>query len=135
MIDPELDINGQWPKLDGAQLQELLCEEFWYDEKLEEPANIVHIKTNGKWIRLYFDHAIIFWRDKSKRPESSSIVENSVKTEYRVVDLAEINNLKGEVIESVVPTNIEGGSQVEFSFGNGTTVKFKCINDVTTYET
>ncbi len=135
IIEPEISINGQWPKLEGTQLEELLCEEFWYDQKLEEQANIIHIKVNNKWLRLYFDYGTIFWRNKSKKPEQSKFIQNGIKTEFRVIDLAKLKNIKGEFITKVDPSNITGGSQVLFSFSNGVKIKFKNIDDVTEYET
>jgi len=49
MLDP-LDIDGEKPKLKNATLEELFCHELWYNGELYEPANVIYLKINSKWL-------------------------------------------------------------------------------------
>ena len=54
------EFNGSQPFLSGAVIQSLLCQEYWYNDRLEERANIVFLQINDNWYRLYVDYGAIF---------------------------------------------------------------------------
>ena len=58
----EVEVNGYWPKIKRQTLQEMIVQQFWYEGVLEEPANVVYLKVNNGWFRLYFDYGIVLWR-------------------------------------------------------------------------
>ena len=99
-MDEELEINGIWPVLENGMLEELLCSEMWYQGKLEEPANVIFLKVNGNWYRLYFNYGIIFWRVDKEGPKEYTMPK--YESHFKVVDVGRNYGLVNNLIESVV---------------------------------
>ena len=132
-MDNNLSIDGKWPKLEGTKLQEMMCDEMYYEGKLEELANVIHIKVNEKWLRLYFDYDIIFWRSEKFAPVNYEIPEYD--SFFKTTDVAKKFDLKGETIVSLNAQLVENGVEVNFVFSNGKKIIFSSINDVSNYRT
>lgn len=132
-MDEELEIDGDWPALDGEQLEELLCSEIWYREELEEPANVIHLKIEGRWLRLYFDCGIIFWRTGHDGPKEYEMPE--CESRVKVVDVGRKYGLVNSLLESVTGRLTSDGSEVLFRFTNGRSITFSNVGDNTTYRT
>ncbi len=132
-MDEKLEINGVWPVLESGMLEELLCSEMWYQGKVEESANVIYIKVNGSWHRLYFDYGIIFWRKDKEGPKEYAMPE--YESHFNVVDVGRKYNLVNNLIESVVGHVLPKGSEIIFRLANEKTITFSNIEDNTTYET
>lgn len=131
-MDEELDINGNWPILDGGNLEEVLCSEMWYQGKIEEPANVIYLKVSGDWHRLYFDCGIIFWRKENEGPKEFEMPE--LESYFKVVDVGRKYGLIGKKVESVIGRMLPNGSEVTFSLANEKIITFSNIHDHTTYK-
>jgi hypothetical protein len=129
----QLEINGDWPSLEGKVVLELLCTEMWRQGQLLEPANVIYLKVDDTWYRHYFDWGIIFWRPEQDPPKEYAMEELDLYV--KVTDLAGKFNFSGLVIESVEPTLLPNGSETKFVFSNGSFIVFSSINDVTVYRT
>ena len=127
----QLDVNGVQPSIEGKACEELIALQLWYDGKLDEPANVVHLKFAGAWHRLYFDCGIIFWRSNSSRPEAYATPE--MQGEFKPDDLADRYGLRGRALTSITSSLVARGSKVALTFEGGKTVTFCCQDDRTDY--
>ena len=134
MDTTEPRINGEWPDVLNKKLDELIVQEYWYAGKQEEQANVVWLKINGAWLRLYFDSAIIFWRSSENEPSYSAPGPNESHN-YPLRNLGAELRVRDQTIVKCEPTVIVNGAQVTLSFGNGRKLTFKSVNDSTTIET
>lgn len=132
MLDP-LDIDGVKPKLKNATLEELFCHELWYNGELYEPANVIYLKINSKWLRHYFDCGIIFWRTDTEAPTNYKAKE--LNSYFHIVDLGKKYNVRGKEIDSYTHRAILDGAETEFVFKNSFKLTFFNINDITKYRT
>jgi hypothetical protein len=132
MAIESLEINGSQPTLTGQTCEEILCQEYWYRGELKNPANVIHLRCGGRWHRLYFDWGVVFWREDGDEPAGYCEWKEG-DDEFRTVDIGKQLDLCGRVVESVVATPIEAGSQVAFRFEGGRRLVFSCENDVTKY--
>jgi hypothetical protein len=129
----ELEINGEWPELEGKTLQELLAQECWYQKDLEEEANVVLIKVEGTWHHLYFDMGTLFCRMSQDEPKEIT-PEDSAEISYHLRDLGADLDLVGRVIESCTARLIPGGSKVEIGLEGDKKISFKNVNNMTSCE-
>lgn len=132
-MEEAIEINGEWPVLNGQVLHELLCTEMWHHDRIAEPANVIYLKLNETWCRHYFDCGIIFWRTEKKAPKEYAMKE--FNSYFKVIDLAKKFKLNGLVICSIEPTLLANGTETKFSFLNGASIIFSNINDITSYRT
>jgi hypothetical protein len=126
-----LEVNGTPSNLVGKRCEALVCQEYWYNNKLVEPANAICLCADGRWYRLYFDCGIIFWRAEGGPLESLEALE--LKGSYRVVDLATPRGLRSRRIIGCQMKPIDYGSQVVLSFEGGTQLVFRNLEGITTY--
>jgi hypothetical protein len=132
IVEP-LSVNGDPPHLAGQRCNAVLCQQYWHRGELVEAANVVFLCFEGRWHRLYFDYAIVFWRTAESGPEPFQAPE--LESDYPVVDLAEERGLRGVRLlhYRMEPLGVSG-AQVTFAFENGARLAFRCIDDVTSYE-
>ena len=130
----ELEVNGHWPQIEKQFLQEMIVQEFWYDGVLEEPANVVYLKIDSDWLRLYFDCGIVFWREDNEGLEDQ-LASRGSDTSYPLIDLAEHLGVKGAEIIQCTGKVVPGGSEVELQFRDKPPIIFQCINDVSSIKT
>lgn len=131
IMDSKLSINGEWPKLEGKRLQEMICHEMYFEGELEELANVTSLKVGGEWLELYFDGDVIFWRMAKAPTEKGEIVEHD--SYFKLTDVADKFSLKGNVIKRLDVQYIENGVEVVFTFGGGKSMIFSSINDISSY--
>ena len=135
-IDSSLEINGKFPHIEQKDLSKLICEQFWYDGELKDPANVVHLCVDNHWFRLYFDCGIIFWRDQSAAPEPYSYLDKSAaKVETRLQNLLNEIGVESCLIVCVEAREISGGSMVKIALSSGAVIEFKNVADVSSYST
>lgn len=83
---------------------------------------MVHLKFDGSWNRLYFDHGIIFWRLDDAGPQEFRAPE--LQSEYRIDDIGRRQGLIGRALVSIDPETTERGSRVALTFEGERTVTF-----------
>jgi len=127
------EIDGEWPDLAGKALQGLIAQECWYGKTLEEEANVVLIKVDGRWFHLYFDMGIIFWRTSSDEPHESKLADR-VGYSYHLKDLGKELGLEGRLVEGMTARPVPGGVAVELSFEGGKRICFKNVDNLTGYD-
>ena len=129
-----LEFNGSQPFLCGVVIQSLLCQEYWYNGSLDQPANIVYLQVRDVWHRLYFDCGVIFWRDDG---EEGMIWGDEITDggEFRTIDLAQRFDLGGRTITCCDSETVdEYGSKVTFQFDGGGALSFVNVDDRTVIE-
>jgi hypothetical protein len=130
MILP-LEVNGEPPKLSGRICEKLVAEEYWHKGALDIPANVVWLRFDGAWYRLYFDCGIVFWRTSEDGPKSYTMPE--IDAEVRIANIGEALGLSGDVVLDYQARAIPGGSEVELRFRSGKRAVFQNVDDRTTY--
>ena len=133
MKNDPLEMDGDWPDIEGKRLQQLLAQECWYQKDLEEEANVVLIKVEERWYHLYFDIGIVFWRISRDEPHESK-PEDTEEFFYHLRDLGADLDLAGRVIQSCTAKAIPGGVEVVFHFEGGKKISFKNVDNLTRYE-
>jgi len=132
-MNGELEIHGDWPVLEGGILEELLISEMWYQDKIEELANVIYLKVNENWHRLCFDFGIIFWREVEEGPKEYTILE--WESHFKIVDVGRKYGLVNNVIESVEGRVLPNqASEVTIKMANEKVITFSNIDDNTTYK-
>lgn len=133
MRSNEFEVQGQWPSINGEIVDALLCQEYYYEGALAEPANVIYFKVGSVWHRLTLDCGVIFWRREEVGPEAYAAPE--INAEYKIIDLGTRLGIVGSVIITLEPSPVPGGVGVSVLFSNGRRTFFKNQDDVTTYET
>jgi len=131
MLNSKLSINGEWPALEGKALQAMICHEMYFEGELEELANIVSLKVSGKWLKLYFDYDIIFWRNAKAPSEECGILEQD--SYFKLTDVAKKFSFQGDIVDRLDARIIENGVEVAFNFNSGKSIIFSSINDISNY--
>jgi hypothetical protein len=114
-------------------LEELIVQEYWYLGIQEEQANVIWLKINDAWLRLYFDCGIIFWRSAKSEPIYSE-PDSDEFYDYPLRNLGVELNIRNQTIIKCEAASILEGVRVSFCFGNGARLAFKNFNDSTTIE-
>ena len=127
----ELIIDGEEPNVSGKHCEEVLAVTYWHAGELTEEVNSAHLKIDGRWIRLFFDHGIVFWRRDSGRPEPYEAPE--LNSRYSVTDIGQKENLRGQVLSGISTSPTAHGARVAFDFENGRTLVFEDEHDRSRY--
>ena len=132
MSDEEPHVVGQWPDLSGKVLEQVLCQEFWYDGKLEEPANAIGLLAGGQWYRLMINQSTVFLRQGEGL--SANPTQPDALIQYKTVDLGADQGLAGGTISTFDKRALGEGAQVEIAFADGRRLIFTNKDEVTSYE-
>lgn len=127
-----IERNGHEPPIVGKVCQGLVAIELRHAGELIEPANVVFLKFDGHWHRLYFDFATIFWRASEAGPIEFEADE--LGSACRAVDIGGLFGLRGRVLLALSYDEISGGSAVRLEFDGNRAIAFRCIDDRTTYD-
>ena len=114
------NITDKIPEVEGCRCEEVLCQEYWIHGELVEPANLIFIKFDDQWYRIYFDHGFIFWKTHEEKPFEWNAEELSA--EYRLNNISEKLNIRGKTLVFIEINSIEEGNVINLSFQNGVTL-------------
>lgn len=126
-----LDINGTEPPIVGHQCQGLVAIEYSYAGNIVEPANVIFLKFEDLWYRLYFDCGIIFWRSDTTGPKG--FVAKEISAVYRPINLADSFEIRNRSLMQISYEAIPGGCAVRLEFDGGHMITFRSVDDITTY--
>ena len=129
-MDP-LEIQGQPPSLGGKKCDALVCYEYWHQGSLIEPANVIFVRADGEWHKLFFDSGIIFWRSGVEPDPSFDAPE--IDSMFRLVDLGQRFDLVGHRITACDAAPTLKGAKVTFAFDGGRSIVFETNSDGTSY--
>ncbi len=132
MSENELTVIGDWPELSGQVLDQVLCQEFWCEGKLEEPAYAVGLVVSGEAYRLRLNAGTIFLR-KGERLDTLPNQPNGM-IQYKVVDLSETEGLGGATIAGFEKRALPNGTEVAITFEDGRRLSFVNRDEVTSYQ-
>ncbi len=132
MSENELTVIGDWPELSGQVLDQVLCQEFWCEGKLEEPAYAVGLVVSGEAYRLRLNAGTIFLR-KGERLDTLPNQPNGM-IQYKVVDLSETEGLGGATIAGFEKRALPSGTEVAITFEDGRRLSFVNRDEVTSYQ-
>lgn len=132
MSDSEPNVIGEWPELSGQVLEQLLCQEFWYDGKLEEPANAVGMVVGGEWYRLIIDSGTIFVRKGERLTPGPNQPGGLIQ--YKIVDVSQNEGLGGSTIAGFDKRALPSGAEVALTLADGRKLAFVNQDEVTSYQ-
>jgi hypothetical protein len=121
-----LKTDGIPPKLKGHECEALLCQQYWRDGKLEQPLDILFIKSHDRWTQLYFENETVYWRLQPESPEPH-IEKEGDPFRYPLVDLGIQYGLNGQLIEDYNVEPVVGGAKVRFEFEKGNLLVCSCV--------
>ena len=123
----EAYLNGVAPVLAGRVCQAFVCQQFFANDELCDPANVTYLQFDGTWFRLYFETGVIFWRSDVKPPQPWEVPEK--RWRYPHVDLGKAADVIGckLVRYDMWPTNYS--VRVSFEFDNGKRIFIEHHND------
>lgn len=110
-----LEINGIPPKLSGQECEELICQQYWYLDKLENEVDILFLKVNGRWHQLYFENSVIFWRMQDEAPATFDARPQD-PFKYPHLDLGTEYGFKGQLINDYSCEQMVDGARVVIEF-------------------
>jgi hypothetical protein len=126
-----LEIQGEPPSLAGKYCEALVCYEHWHEGSLIEPANMIFIRADREWHKLFFDCAIVFWKSGVEPDPSFDAPE--IASMFRLVDLGHKFKLLGLRITACDAAPTSTGAKVTIKFDGGRSVVFETANDITSY--
>ena len=131
-MSEELEVNGEWLKLDNCVLEEFICVESWPKESLSGEVNSIYLKVDGIWHRLYFDCCIVFWRKNVDVPKEYDMHELDMS--FKLVDLGKEYSLVGKAIKTMRRSGTENKSNVTIELADNKTIQFSCEGDAAKYK-
>jgi hypothetical protein len=129
-MDP-LEIQGDPPSLAGKTCEALVCHEHWHQGRLIEPANVIFIRANGVWHKLFFDSGIICWKSGVEPDPAFDAPE--ISSMFKLVDLGHKFQLIGRRIAACDAAPTPKGAKVTVKLEGGRSVVFESSDDVTSY--
>lgn len=117
-------VDGTRPALEGRVCQAFVCQQFLVDGQLEDAANVVFLKFDDVWSRLYFD-GMIFWRLCEKPPHPFEVAEKGWS--YQHVDVGAVADVIGRKL--VRYQTSDEPMRVSFEFDNGKRIFVESRND------
>ena len=110
-----IEIDGIPPRLTDQLCEELLCQQYWYQGKLDQEVDVLFLKVNGRWHQLYFDAAIVFWRVQQEAPVP---VEQQAGSpfDYPLINLGEKFGIKDSIITECITEPLVEGARVTLVF-------------------
>lgn len=125
-----LQTDGIPPRLTNQECDELLCQQYYYFDKLQQEVDVLLLKVNGRWHQLYFDEGIVFWRLQEEEPKTVEAKPTDPLT-YPLIDLGEKYGLKQAVISDCITEPLLDGARVSFVFEDKGTLIVKHSNNKT----
>jgi hypothetical protein len=112
-----LQIDGIQPKLEGHVCEVLICQQYWYDGKLDDEVDVLFIKADGRCYQLYFENGVVFWRGQAQVPSPFESKPED-KFAYPFLDLGRKYGLFNRLITGVSVEPLPDGARVCFEFEN-----------------
>lgn len=125
-----LHTNGIPPKLEGRECEELICQQYWQEGKLNKELDVLFVKCHGRWHQLYFEDTTVYWRTQDEQPVPYEEKEGD-PFKYPLIDLGKKHSLKGELITDCITEPMVGGAKVSLAFERGDKLIFSCVDSET----
>jgi len=125
-----LETNGIPPMLSGRECEELICQEYWQENKLVKALDVLYIKSHGRWSQLYFENCTVFWRLQQEGPIAYN-EKTDDRFKYPLVDLGSKYQLKGKVIAECEAVSLVNGAKINLFFESGDKLVITCADNET----
>jgi hypothetical protein len=125
------DIVGDPPYLSGKVCNALISERIFHNGELYAEANVIYLKADETWHRLFLDVGIIHWRPQDHAPQPFVVTQEDLTHSH--FDIAEDAHLIGVPFSSYDMQANEAGCSITFHFQNGRRVVFDESMDRTRY--
>jgi hypothetical protein len=130
MDEDNIEINGVEPALVGRVCEAFICQSFRFEKEPESNAHITYMKFDGKWLRMYFEFRIVFWREEAPAPyEKPCEACDNART-----DVGALAGVVGQMLATYEMTAAAQGSKVTFNFVNGRKVIIEDEDDIACYQ-
>lgn len=119
--DMSYTINGEEPNIIGSECEGFILSQIQEDFQITDPANVVYLKFNGTWYRLYFDGNTVFWR--SDENVAFEPVNGNFDCCTTILNLNEMDGIVGSKLESIVYSSTESEVIAALAFSQGKTLE------------
>ncbi|MGD8938099.1 MAG: hypothetical protein PVJ72_01895 [Gammaproteobacteria bacterium] len=113
-----LQVDGIQPKLEGHVCEALICQQYWYNGKLDDEVDVLFLKADGRCHQLYFENGVVFWRMQKEVPQPFEQKPGD-KFAYPFIDLGEKYQLNHRLITAVNVEPLPEGVKIGIAFENG----------------
>ncbi|WP_455212428.1 hypothetical protein [Kaarinaea lacus] len=113
-----LQIDGIQPKLEGHVCEALICQQYWYNGKLDNEVDVLFVQADGRFHQLYFENGVVFWRTQHEIPQPFECKPGD-RFAYPFVDLGEKYQLNHRLITGLNVEPMPEGAAVSIQFENG----------------
>ena len=125
-----IKIDGRHPDLSGIECEELICQQYHHNGRLNDEADVVFLKFSGAWHQLYFDGGVVHWRLQSDAPQQREADSSGVFS-YPLVNLGESYGIRGQKISPCQVMETSDGETLTLQFETGAWLQFKNSGDTT----
>lgn len=129
MAVKDLDVVGTWPDFAGKVLDQLIAQEAWFAGECDDEANVVWLRVDGAWHKLYFDGDAVFWAPTPEGPAQPTDPQGT--PDFPLNDLGTGHNLHGQRIAEIAGNWVDEGSEVSLRFDGGQALTFRNRFDTT----
>jgi hypothetical protein len=122
-----LQFVGQQPSIVGQCCSGLIVQHFYDGVTLTDRANVVFLRFQDTWHRIWFETATVFWRsgDPPQQP-----VDSTLEHGLLLNDLSELHTVVGRVLRDIAYSATENGDvSVRFLFEGGTELSLRYENN------
>lgn len=127
-----VEVDGAQPSPVGSVCRTLVVEEYWCEGNVVDTANVVWLRTDSGWHRLFFDCGAVFWRRSESEPAAYDMPE--VNGFVRLTDLGRTLRLADRVIVAITTRATARGVEVAFEFQGGSVLRFTNVDDRSSYD-
>ena len=127
----EIEIKGLQPEYKKSILQAIIMQQYFYEGKLEEEANMLYLQLDEKWFSVCIDAGVIFWDQKKEKPKDWNQNEN--RFEYKMKNIMEPFEKEEIKINNITYYCDTNNFNVKFFLSNKTNVELYNQNDNTKY--
>ncbi|MGL4573732.1 MAG: hypothetical protein ACRCV9_02975 [Burkholderiaceae bacterium] len=123
-----VQFNGSPPEIVGQRCASLVVQHFYDGFTLRDPANVVFLRFQETWYRIYFETGTVFWRsgDSPEQPVNSTLEHGLLLN-----DLSELSSIVGhDLIEIEYSATERGDVSVDFRFDGGALLSLRYETDL-----
>lgn len=125
-----LKTDGIPPRLAEQVCEELICQQYWYQGKVQQEVDALFIKVNGHWHQLYFDSGVVFWRIMDDAPRAVEQQPDDLFV-YPLINVGEKFDVRGSLIADCVTEALIDGVRISFIFADNGSLMIKHSGNMT----
>jgi hypothetical protein len=126
-----LEVRGEAPPIVGEICEELIAQQYVNRGRLEDPANLLHLRFGGRWFRMFIDWGELVWQPGTGAPQADEADE--LGASHPLFDLAGRYGLRGLRVAAIRSRALAGGSLTTLEFEWGARLSFRNVDGRTVW--